>query len=156
MHLEQSIVVTKNSEEVWAFLGSVENVTKWDRGVGRTATTRRPVEGALGLEFDTFVSTSGTDEGKMSYRIINVTKNSCTVQLTSNTGNARFFKKASWTLETRPEAGGTLLICRVDFEAKLRFSFLAPLLYINRRAIAIDLECLKQAIERRSPGVATN
>jgi hypothetical protein len=39
MHLEQSILIHRKPEEVWAFLGSVSNIAKWDRGVEQTKTT---------------------------------------------------------------------------------------------------------------------
>ena len=147
MYIEQSIVIKRTAEEVWTYLGSVENVAKWDRGVGRTSTTLKPTESSVGLEFDTFIEDSESGKGKMSYRICDIGPASCTVQLTSTTGNARFFKRASWRFTTEPDPNGTLLICSADFEVKLRFFWLAPLLYMKRSAISIDLECLKQAIE---------
>ncbi|HTZ56507.1 MAG TPA: SRPBCC family protein [Acidobacteriaceae bacterium] len=147
MHLEQSIVIKRGPEEVWKFLGSVENIAKWDRGVERAATTREQQGNPVGLAFDTFVDASGSDRGRMSYRIGEVGENYCTVQLTSSTGNARFFRKASWTFRTLPHPDGTLLVCAADFETRLRYCFLASLLYLKRSAIAIDLECLKQSIE---------
>jgi carbon monoxide dehydrogenase subunit G len=147
MYLEQSIVIRRKPEVVWEFLGSVENVARWDRGVGRTETTHKPKDRSVGLEFDTFINESGSDHGKMSYRITDVGPASCTVELTSTTGNARFFKRASWTFKTKPDADGTLLVCGADFAVRLPFFFLAPLLYLKRSAISIDLNCLKQAIE---------
>jgi carbon monoxide dehydrogenase subunit G len=147
MHLEQSIVIERGPQEVWKFLGSVENVAKWDRGVERAATTREASGEAVGLEFDTFAEASGSDKGKMSYRITEVGNDACTVELVSNTGNARFFKQATWRFQTTPHPEGTLLTCAADFKTRLRYCFLAPLLYMKRSAISIDLECLKQAIE---------
>jgi uncharacterized protein YndB with AHSA1/START domain len=147
MHLEQSVVIKRKPEEVWNFLGSVETIARWDRGVERTSTTRRASESPVGLEFDTFAEGLGSDKGKMSYRIVDVGTDHCTVQLTNSIGNARYFKRASWTFETRPDPNGTLLICTADFVTRLRYSFLAPLLYIKRSAISIDLECLKRVIE---------
>lgn len=146
MRLEQSIVISRTAEEVWSFLGSVENVAKWDRGVERTSTTLEAGQSPVGLEFDTFQKSS-SDKGKMSYRIVEVGTNHCTVQLTSSSGNARYFKRASWTFKTSPDPNGTLLICTADFVTRLRYCFLAPLLYLKRSAIAIDLVCLKRAIE---------
>jgi hypothetical protein len=147
MYLEQFIVIKRKPEVAWKFLGSVENVARWDRGVGRTQTTHKANERSVGLEFDTFVNEGGSDKGKMSYRITDVGTSSCTVQLTSKTGNARFFKRASWTFKTEPDLDGTLLVCGVDFALRLPFFFIAPLLYLKRSAISIDLNCLKQAIE---------
>src|SRR5262249_18444276 len=33
MHLESSIVIRRPPEQVWAFLGEVSNIPRWDRGV---------------------------------------------------------------------------------------------------------------------------
>lgn len=147
MHLEQSILIHRTPEEVWAFLGSVTNIAKWDRGVERTRTTVATNENPVGLEFDTFAGAGESDKGKMSYRIARVGENSCTVDLTSSTGNARYFKQASWTFKTLPESEGTRLLCFVDFVTRPLYFFLAPLLYAKRSAISVDLEELKQAIE---------
>lgn len=150
MHLEQSIVIRRNPNEVWRFLGSVPNVALWDRGVARTQTTKDSSQWAVGLEFDNFASQS-TDRGKMSYRIVESGPDHCAIQLISSTGNARFFRSALWAFRTQPHPEGTLLICAVDFETRLRYRILAPLLYIKRSAILIDLECLKHAIEDGKP-----
>jgi hypothetical protein len=147
MHLEQSIVIHRKPEEVWAILGSVSNIAKWDRGVEQTKTTAEAKDTPVGLEFDTFAETGHLEKGKMSYRIAEVGENTCRVDLTSATGNARFFKQASWTFKTRSDSQGTILVCSVDFVTRPVYFFLAPLLYAERSAIAVDLEGLKQAIE---------
>jgi uncharacterized protein YndB with AHSA1/START domain len=90
MYLEQSVVIKRKPEEVWNFLGSVENIAKWDRGVERTTTTLQASDSPVGLEFDTFAEKSGSDKGKMSYRIVEVGTDHCTIQLTSSIGNARY------------------------------------------------------------------
>jgi hypothetical protein len=147
MHLEQSILIHRKPEEVWAFLGSVSNIAKWDRGVEQTKTTVEAKDTPVGLEFDTFAEAGHSERGKMSYRIAEAGENTCRVDLTSATGNARFFKQASWTFKTRSDSQGTILVCSVDFVTRPVYFFLAPLLYAKRSAIAVDLEGLKQAIE---------
>ena len=99
------------------------------------------------MEFDTFAKGDESDWGKMSYKIAEVGADYCRVQLTSSTGNARYFKQASWTFSSKPHPEGTTLLCSVDFVTRLRYFFLAPLLYLKRSALAIDLESLKRAIE---------
>src|ERR1700761_5805983 len=106
MYLEQSIVIHRTPDEVWKFLGSVDNVAKWDRGVGRSVTTPASDGNPVGVEFDTFIEEGGSDRGKMSYRIADVEPDSCTVQLISNDGNARFFKQASWKFKTQSHPDG--------------------------------------------------
>lgn len=126
MHLESNILIFRKPEEVWAFLGSVSNIEKWDRGVARTETTRHDSASPVGIEFDTFAEQNGSDWGRMSYRIIGAGSDYCTVQLTSSTGNARYFKNAHWTFRTRPDPQGTLLTCTAQFALRLRYCFLAP------------------------------
>lgn len=145
MHLESQIVIHRDPLDVWGFLGPVENVAKWDRGVVRTTTTKE-TPGGVGTEFSTFAR-ADSDWGKMSYRIAESGPNYCKVQLTSRDGNARFFRDGYWTFRTEPHSEGTLVKCGVDFSLKLRYLFLAPLLYGMRSAMFTDLEFLKRAIE---------
>jgi hypothetical protein len=71
----------------------------------------------------------------------------CVVELTSRTGNARFFKSAEWRFDVRAVPQGSDLTCTAIFTLRWQYLFLAPILYIGRKQIMIDLECLKQAIE---------
>jgi hypothetical protein len=147
MHLESSILIGRKPEDVWRFLGSVANIATWDRGVERTRANHSATEYAVGLEFDTFAKGDESDWGKMSYKVAEIGSDHCKVHLTSSTGNARYFKQATWTFRSRPHPDGTTLVCSVDFVTRLRYFFLAPLLYLKRSALAIDLESLKRAIE---------
>lgn len=145
MHLESQIVIHRDPAGVWRFLGSVENVARWDRGVART-TTVMATPGGVGTEFNTFAR-ADSDWGKMSYRIVESGPDHCKLQLTSHDGNARFFKEGYWTFRTEPHPAGTLVKCLANFTFRLRYSFFAPLLYAKRSAIFTDLESLKRAIE---------
>ncbi len=147
MHLETSIQIGRKPEDVWRFLGSVTNIAAWDRGVERTRADHSANEFEVGLEFDTFAKGEESDWGKMSYKIAEIGSDYCRVQLTSSTGNARYFKQASWTFRSTPHPDGTTLLCSVDFITRLRYFFVGPLLYLKRSALAIDLESLKWAIE---------
>jgi hypothetical protein len=145
MHLEAQIVIHRDPPGVWRFLGSVENVAKWDRGVARTTTAQAP-PGGVGTEFTTYAK-ADSDWGKMSYQIVSSGPDHCKLQLTSHEGNARFFKDAYWTFQTRPHPEGTLVTCCADFTFRGRYAFMAPLLLVKRSAIFTDLTLLKQAIE---------
>jgi hypothetical protein len=151
MHLESSIVIRRQPEQVWSYLSNVVNIPKWDRGVaGIQRITAEPM--GLGSEFDTVADPAARDpqsQGRMSYRIADIDpdQHRCTVQLTSRDGNARFFKTAEWTFRTIAAPGGTLLTCSVDFILRLRYLILAPVFYLMKRAIHADLRRLKQAIE---------
>lgn len=151
MRLESSVVIQKKPEEVWAFLGNLENVPKWDRGVAAVRQTSQTSPG-VGMEFQTLGYGKGTDEVKaerMSYRITKADPvEGCTVALTSTDGNARFFKMASWNFRVMPTTGGSLLVCVAEFRLRLRYLFLGPILYAKRSAIQFDLWGLKQALEQ--------
>ena len=147
MQLAANIAIERSPERVWAYLGDPANVPKWDRGV---ASVETPPYGA-GLEFDTIAHDrlQLPDRGRMSYRIseVNAEAGRCVVELTSRTGNARFFKTAEWRFEVQPKGNGALLTCTAVFALRLPYIFLAPLLYLKRDAIMIDLTLLKSAIE---------
>jgi hypothetical protein len=145
MHLESQIVIHRQPADVWAFLGSIENVAKWDRGVVRTTATKVAAEG-VGTEFSTFAR-ADSDWGKMSYRVVEASPDHCKLQLTSRDGNARIFRSGCWTFRIEAHPEGTLVRCCVDFSLRLRYLFLAPLLYGKRSAVLTDLEFLKRAIE---------
>ncbi len=63
MHLESQIVIVRDPGEVWRFLGSVENIEKWDRGVAR-ATTAKEAPGGVGTEFTTFARGTGGERNR--------------------------------------------------------------------------------------------
>jgi hypothetical protein len=153
MHLESSILIERPPDRVWAYLGDVSNLAKWDRGVARVSQGPAGVT-EVGSEFDTIADTAvpaddGSASGRMSYRIteVNAERQQCTVELTSRDCNARYFKTASWILRTLPAEGGTLLTCSVEFALRLRWLVLAPVLWLTRRAITRDLIALKKELE---------
>lgn len=136
---------------MWAFLGNVDNVAAWDRGVARTAVTSASPSGE-GLEFDTFAHARGRDTagnwGKMSYRVADADPAAgCRVQLTSSTGNARFFREAEWRFRVEPAPEGSTVFCIAAFTLRRRYLFLAPLLRFMNRAILRDLLQLKRELE---------
>ena len=152
MRLESKIMIRRAPEEVGRFLSDIANVEKWDRGVGSS----RAISGSpgVGFEFETlgrsdspFVS---PEKARMAYRIVSVEPDRCTVALTSSAGNARFFKTAQWQFRLSPAVEGSLLTCCADFTLRLRYIFLAPIFYLNRRAIQIGLKALKQSLEASS------
>jgi len=139
---------------VWAYLGEVSNVAQWDRGVAATEITSTTAQG-VGLEFDTLALRNGKPAqdgwGKMSYRISEIDPvNGCAVQLTSKTGNARYFKSAAWRFRVESETGGSRIICTAEFKLRWQYLLLAPVFYGMRKAIRTDLEQLKRVLE--TPG----
>lgn len=150
MHLETSVLIHRTPADVWAYLGDISNVSKWDRGVARVQQTSSTSSG-VGLEFDTLAHPRRNDDGnwgRMSYRISEADPaHGCTVKLTSSDGNARYFRTAEWRFRVYPAAEGATVFCAVHLKLKLRFLILAPLFYRMKRAIRSDLEKLKHVLE---------
>lgn len=150
MQLSSHIIIERTPRQVWAFLGDPANVSNWDRGVAaveESASTSRGV----GFEFDTIAHDKLRlpEKGRMSYRISEVDPEAgrCVVELTSRTGNARYFKRAAWQFDVAPIDARSLLTCTAIFKLRGRYLFLAPVLYLKRKAILLDLTLLKRAVE---------
>jgi Polyketide cyclase / dehydrase and lipid transport len=151
LHLEESVLIQRTPEEVWAYLSDVSNVSSWDRGVAGVQTTSQVPPG-VGFEFDTLGHPGRKgDEGikaKMSYRITKANPtDGCTVQLTNSDGNARYFKAAEWRFRVEPVAQAARVFCAAHFKLKPAYIFLAPFLYLMKKGIRSDLESLKHALE---------
>ena len=152
MRLESTIIIHRRPEEVGRFLSDIANLEKWDRSVGSSSA----ISGSpgIGFEFETLGRADSRfrspERARMAYRIVQAEADRCTVALTSSDGNARFFKTAQWQFRLSPAREGSLLTCCADFTLKLRYIFLAPIFYCNRRAIQIDLKALKQTLEENT------
>lgn len=150
MELEARIQIDRSPERVWNYLGNPANVASWDRGVASVEETGSQSSG-VGVEFDTVAHDrlKLADQGRMSYLVseVNPELGRCVVELTSRTGNARFFKMAAWRFEVKPSEQGSLLICTAIFAVRPLYFYLAPLLYLRRSAIMLDLTLLKNAVE---------
>lgn len=149
MRLQSSVLIRRTPEQVAEFLGAIDNIAKWDRGVGSArALSNNP---GVGYEFETLGRSDSAgarpEAAKMGYRVVCAEPNHCVVALTTSTGNARFFKTAQWDFRLAPAPGGSMLTCCAEFSLRMRYIFLAPVLYVNKSAIQLDLESLKQAVE---------
>ena len=149
MRLQADVIVRRAPDDVAGFLGDVRNIPLWDRGV---AGVRAPSDATpgVGYAFETLGhqgSAAGSENGRMAYEVSAVGPEGSTVRLTSTTGNARYFKDAVWHFRLDPVPEGTRITCAAEFALRLRYLFLAPVLYLMRRAISDDLERLRRALE---------
>jgi len=149
MRLRAEVIVRRTPVEVAAFLGDVRNIPVWDRGVSgvRVPTDAQP---GVGFTFETLGhpgSAPGAEDGRMAYEVAAVGPEGSTVRLISTTGNARYFKDAAWHFRLDPVPEGTRVTCAAEFTVRLRYLFLAPVLYLLRRAIRDDLERLRRVLE---------
>jgi len=149
MRLQAEVTVRRAPHDVAAFLGDVRNIPRWDRGVAEVRASSDAVRG-VGFAFETVGyrgSATGAEDGRMAYEVSSVDANESTVRLTSTTGNARYFKDASWHFRLDPVPEGTRVGCAVEFTLRLRYLFLAPVLFLMRQAIRDDLERLRRVLE---------
>lgn len=158
MVLETSIVIRRAPDEVWTYLGDLNNVALWDRGVESTEIKSVTAPGT-GLEFDTLARSPRTamekDWGRMSYRVTDIDPvRGCTIQLTSKTGNARFFKNAEWRFRVEPDMLGSRVFCAAHFRLRFPWQILAPVFFFTRNAIRRDLESLRRQLEGGAPSAA--
>ena len=145
MRLEASIHISRSPQDVWSYLGDVSTVAAWDRGVSRTESSSSAP--GIGFEFTTYAYPRGNSRdgswGKMSYRITDTDPvRGCTIQLTSNTGNARFFKSAEWRFRVAAEKDGSRVFCTAAFTLRWQYLFLAPVFLGMKKAIRTDLDLL--------------
>jgi len=150
MHLESTIVIRRESEEVWRFLTEPSNLAKWDRSVAMVEMPDANVPAGVGFEFTTVGHAgNGPDRGRMTYRLkaADPAQKDYCVELTSRTGNARFFSSAQWHIRVEDAPEGSRVLCSTDFRLRVRYLLLAPVLYFMKSAINRDLASLKSTLE---------
>lgn len=151
VHLHSSIIVPQPPEQVWALFEDPYFLPKWDRSVAEIIPTSGDHHAAVGFTFDTIAPKKPWQkEGlRMSYRI---TENIPGYQTKIKLESSPMFKEAVWTMrfEAAPN-GGALITCLVDLELKLRYIFMAPLLWLNKSALLTDLSILKGVIAQHYP-----
>lgn len=154
MQFASYIVVNKDKAEVSRFLADPQNVAKWDRGVKAVELRKAMVPVGEGFEFTTVGNDAAApNHGRMCYRIGQTDLEAgCRVDLVSHDGNARYFKSASWSfrvVEQRETASNkrSRVECVVRFNLRLRYVWLAPILFVMKSALHRDLIALKRVLE---------
>src|SRR5262245_10047518 len=111
-------------------MGDVHNIPRWDRGVASVRVAGGDTPGVgFGFERAGRPGSTVADDGRMAYEVSAVGPDASTVRLTSTTGNARYFRDAAWHFRLDPVAGGTRITCVAEFTLRIRYLFLAPVLY---------------------------
>ena len=104
----------------------------------------------VGFEFTTVGHAgSGLDRGRMTYRVTEADpeEKDCRVDLTSRTGNARFFTTAQWRTRVEEAPEGSRVKISTEFRLRLRYLLLTPVFYVMKSAIRRDLVRLKSVLE---------
>ncbi|HZE86747.1 MAG TPA: SRPBCC family protein [Methylomirabilota bacterium] len=147
MHLVSKIIIQKPLDEVWKFFQDPYSLAKWDHSVETVVpTTKGSVR--LGYTFDTIapVKPGSTKEGmRLHYEIIEFEPRK---QVKIALKDSSTFKEAVWQMEFEVTPEGTQVACHVVFTPWLRYLFLVPLMWVNRRAIFRDLGYLKEELEK--------
>ena len=147
MRLESAIVIHRRADEVWKFLTEPANLPKWDHGVASVEFRDPTAPEGVGYEFTT-VGHRGPDLGRMTYRVseVDAEARDCRLELTSRTGNARFFQSAGWRMRVEEVPEGSRVLCSAEFRMRRRYWMLAPVLYWMK-AMDRDLVGLKGVLE---------
>ncbi len=93
------------------------------------------------------------NHGRMTYRIGQTDPEAgCRIDLVSHDGNARYFKSAYWSFRVieQSEAGcnnRSRIESVVHFNLRVRYAWLAPILFFMKGAINRDLIGLKRVLE---------
>src|SRR5262249_34523468 len=127
MRLESSIVIRRKSEEVWKFLTEPSNLPKWDRGVAMVEIPDVKAPAGVEFEFTTVGHAgSGQDRRRMTYRVTEADpgQKDCRIELTSRTGNARFFSAAQWHIRVEDAPEGSRVMCSTEFRLRGRYLLL--------------------------------
>lgn len=152
MQLATNIVVNKSKEEIWGFLAEPQNIAKWDRGVKAVEPGKVALPSEECFEFTTVgYDAAAPNQGRMSYRIGQMDpEGGCRVDLISHGGNARYFKSAYWLFRVQQLESGSKrsrIECSVHFDLRLRYVWLAPILFFMKGAINSDMIGLKRVLE---------
>jgi len=150
MRLKSDIAIRRKAEDVWKFLTQPSNLAKWDRGVAAVEVPDASVPPGVGFEFTTVGHAgAGPDHGRMTYRVTeaDVMEKYYRVELTSRTGNARFFRAAYWHVRVEDAPEGSRVTCSTEFQLRARYLLLAPMLYFMKGAMHRDLVSLKSVLE---------
>lgn len=139
MRLEQTVLISRPIEDVWAFFADIENLPRWDRGVARVQVTSG--DGGVGSTFDTFAA---RERGRMSYE---VTKLEPPYENEAVTRSGQF-KLARWHFGFAARPEGTAVTCISEFWLRWEYLWLRPVFaLIGEKAIRADLAELKRVLE---------
>ncbi len=146
------IVVRRPPGDVTAYLGDIDNVRYWDRGVG-SVRALNDIQG-VGFEFETLGRGPNPERARMVYRVVEATPNGSSTALISRTGNARFFRSAVWRFRVDPVDDGSQIVCTAEFKLRWPYVLLAPLFRSMTSAVHRDLLQLKERLEAGAVGTA--
>lgn len=141
--VEGSVVITRPIEQVWKFLTSVENASKWDTNIVEAKQTS---DGPVGL--GTTVEAVSESRGKRRILKVEVTEYEMNKRVAWTVVDPRLGTgKSIYTFES--VGSGTRLSKLSEVEPKGFFKLLTPIIRhrFNKEEIALDLGGIKHNVE---------
>ncbi len=140
MHMTSSVLVKSNIENAWAFLANESNAARWDRSVAR-ATLLSPSP----LRVGSIVQTTAPSGMKQEFRVDEI---SSPHVLRFSLVHSPWFRSAQLTFTLAPVEDGVCITHEIAVTFRFPWTILIPLLaLLNKRALAADLDSLRQAID---------
>src|SRR5262245_55588134 len=140
MHMTSSVLVKSDLETAWAFLSNESNAARWDRSVARADLMSPPP-----LRVGSIVQTTAPSGMTQQFR---VDEFSPPHVLRFSLVRSQWFRRAQLSFTLASEEGGVRISHEIAVALRLRWAILIPVLALtNRRALAVDLDSLRRAIE---------
>lgn len=140
MTMIAEVRVSRAVEEVWAFLADPRTAPLWDRSVASVEISPGPVG------VSTVVETTAPSGKRQQFRI---TEFRPTSTLTFTLLRSGLFTRADLSFLLSAEPAGTKVTHRIAVTLQWRALPLYPVIaLVQHRALATDLDLLKQALER--------
>jgi carbon monoxide dehydrogenase subunit G len=143
--VEGSEVINRPKEQVWKFLTSVENASKWDTGIIEAKQTS---DGPVGL--GTILEAVSESRGKRRNLKVEVTEYDPNKRVAWTIDAGFGTGKSIYTLESA--GSGTRLSKSSEVELKGFFKLLTPIIRrrFNKEEIELDLDNIKRNVKASS------
>lgn len=140
MNMTSSILVKSNLESAWAFLADERNAPRWDRSVARANLVSPPP-----LRLGSIVETTAPSGMKQVFRVDEM---SAPHVLRFSLLRSRWFRTAQLTFTLAPVEHAVRITHDIAVAFRFPWAILVPVLALfNRRALAVDLDSLRRAID---------
>jgi carbon monoxide dehydrogenase subunit G len=137
---ENTVIIRRPVEDVFAFLAAFENVPKWNYAI---VETKKVSPGPVGVG-TTYRQTRSVPRRSEEGFEVTVFESACRLEVQGKLGP--FTARVSYLLE--PTGGGTRLTNAVDLGSSGLLTLVAPLATSRvKRAVAANLDTLKQLLE---------
>jgi hypothetical protein len=149
MHMTSSVVVKSNLESAWAFLADERNAPRWDRSVARADLVSPPP-----LRVGSIVQTTAPSGMTQEFRVDEI---SAPHVLRFSLLRSPWFRMAQLTFTLAPVEDAVCITHEIAVAFRFPWTILVPILaLLNKRALALDLDSLRRAIDEGHDLTALN